>query len=107
MGTNLPVPALGVPPVPAGAGGAVTDLLHSLPPAAILKVVDIVGEVVRTRGALAREDRLLQAQLEALQATHATIERRLELLRTILLTGGLSEEARLRIVDVICTLAVR
>ena len=83
------------------------SFLDRLPPEAILNVIDVVGDFVKLSGQLKREDQAFVYELKRLQEDNASVEKRLGFLKDSLVNVELSEELQARLVDTICTLALR
>lgn len=93
----------------AGTGqtNAALDVLRSLPPEAIIKVVDIIGDIVRARAAMSRKHADFLAELEILRSKSGARERALALLSDLLLNAEINDEAKMKLVDTICQFALR
>lgn len=85
----------------------VLEVVRHLPPEAIVKVVDIIGEVVATRASLALKHADFVQEMTRLRETSAGRERVLGMLSMLLLDAEVNDEAKLRLVDTICALALR
>jgi hypothetical protein len=83
------------------------DVLQSLPPEAIINVVNIVGDVLRTRAAMSEKHADFLAELEILRHNSADRERAMTLVSNVLLDAEINDEAKTKLVDTICQLALR
>ena len=100
---EMPVPV----PTAGSKGSDALQLLKDLPPEAVVKVFDVVGDVVRMSAEVRRDNQAFVREMEALARADASVERRLEYLKTLVLSGQLSEEAQLKPVDAICQVVVK
>jgi hypothetical protein len=96
------------------AGGASTpnsntalEVLKSLPPEAIVKVVDIVGDVVRARVTFAQKHADFLHEIDLMRQTAGNRERVLSMVSTLLLSAEINDDAKMKLVDTICQLALR
>ena len=85
----------------------VLEVVRSLPPEAIAKVVDIIAEVIATRASLAAKHADFVHEITRLREASAGRERLLGVLSGLLLDAELNDDAKLRLVDTICALALR
>lgn len=90
----------------AGAHGAVR-LLRALPPEAIVQVVAIVHDIVRTNGVLAARRQEFEHGFAVLREENADRQHTIAALSNLLAGGVLSEEAQLRLVDAVCAVAMK
>ena len=100
----------GVPAPDSDPRWGATQLLgmvKELPPDAVLKVFDIIADVFHTQGQINRDNRIFASEMERLRETNASVERRLEFLKSMVISDQLSEEAKLRLVDAICQVVVK
>ena len=91
-----------------GVGGAAAlRLVEKLPPEVLVQLVGIIADVVRTRAGLAEKHADFIHDMQRLEATAAHRERVLSVLSNLLLSAELNDEAKLRLVEGICELALR
>ena len=90
-----------------GQANVALDVLRSLPPEAIVNVVNIVGDVLRARATLNQKNADLFAELEILRNNSADRERVMTLVSNVLLDAEINDEAKMKLVDTICQLALR
>jgi hypothetical protein len=91
----------------AGQVGVALDVLRALPPEAVANVVNIVGDVLRARATLIQKNADFLAELELLRANSADRERVMTLVSTVLFDAEINDEAKMKLVDTICQLALR
>lgn len=104
----VPAREVGVPQTPnAGKAGVALDVIRALPPEAIVNVVNIVGDVLRARATLNQKNADLMAELEVLRANSEDRERVMTLVSNVLLDAEINDEAKMKLVDTICQLALR
>jgi len=85
----------------------VTDVVKGLPPEAIVKVVDIVGDIIRTKATLTLKHADFMNEMNRMRETNAGRERLMTTLSSLLIGPEINDEAKMRLVDTICTLALR
>ena len=85
----------------------VTDTVKGLPPEAIVKVVDIVGDIIRTKATLTLKHADFVNDMSRIRETNTGRERLMATLSSLLTGAEINDEAKLRLVDTICTLALR
>lgn len=91
----------------AGKAGVALDVIRALPPEAIVNVVNIVGDVLRARATVTQKNADLMAELELLRANSADRERVMTLVSSVLMDAEINDEAKMKLVDTICQLALR
>lgn len=93
----------------AGTGqtNAALDVLRSLPPEAIIKVVDIIGDILRARAVLSQKHADFLGELEILRSKSGARERAMALVSDLLLNAEINDDAKMKLVDTICQLALR
>ncbi len=107
-GEIVPVQRAGALQKPnAGQAGVALDVLRALPPEAIVNVVNIVGDVLHARTTLTQKNADFLAELEILRANSADRERVMTLVSNVLLDAEINDEAKMKLVDTICQLALR
>jgi hypothetical protein len=109
-GAGSRTPDAAVVPAPvrgAHTGRAAIEVLRSLPPEAIAKVVDIVGDVIRTRATLAQKHADFLHELDILHKKAGDRDRAMTLVSELLLNAEINDEAKMKLVDAICQLALR
>jgi hypothetical protein len=82
-------------------------IIARIPPEAVVLAFDAVCHVIRTSADIRHADAVFRNEMDMLVATVASVERRLEFLRSLVLNEGLSDEMKLRIIDTICEVAAR
>ena len=70
-------------------------------------MVDIIGDVIRTRAVLARKHADFLHELDLLQNKAADRDRAMTLVSELLLNAEINDEAKMKLVDAICQLALR
>ena len=91
----------------AGRANVALDVLHSLPPEAIVNVVNIVGDVLHARSVMTQKNADLLGELEILRHHSSDRERVMALVSNVLLDAEINDEAKMKLVDTICQLALR
>lgn len=91
----------------AAPANAAMDVLRALPPEAIVKAVEVIGDVIRARTALSARNAEFLAELEVLRTKSADRERVMTLVSNLLLGAVINDEAKMKLVDTICQLALR
>lgn len=86
---------------------AALEVVRSLPPEAIVSVVNIVGDVLRARAAMSQKHADLLGELEILRTHSDDRERVMTLVSNVLLDAEINDEAKMKLVDTICQLALR
>lgn len=94
-------------PTAAPSGKAALDVLRALPPEAVVKVVDIIGDVVRSRARLAEKHDDFLRDMAKMRETNDSRTRVMSTLSALLLDAELNDDAKLRLVNAICELALR
>ena len=85
----------------------VKDTVKRLPPEAIIKVIEIVGDIIRTTSTITIKHADFINDMNRTRETNAGRERLMTTLSSLLTGAEINEEAKLRLVDTICTLALR
>jgi predicted house-cleaning NTP pyrophosphatase (Maf/HAM1 superfamily) len=98
--------------VPRGGGplpspSAALHVVQKLPPEALVTVADIIRDVVRTSAALAEKHADFMHEMEHLRELGGHRERVLSALSQLLVSVDLNDEAKLRLVEGICQVALR
>jgi len=93
-------------PSDAGRASAI-ELIQSLPPDAILKVIDVIGDVVRTRASMAEKHAGFLREMATLREKDGARERVMRMVADLLLNAEVNDEAKMRLVDTICQIALR
>lgn len=83
------------------------EVVRTLPPEAISKVIEIVGSVVDSRLRMAEKYADFVQEMERSREASQKQERLMAMLSTLLLDAELGEDARTRLVETICALAMR
>ena len=86
---------------------AALDLVQRLPPEAIIEIVQIVGDIVRARAVLSTKHAEFLHEMQRFREANENRERLMTTLSALLLDADLSDEAKLKLVDTICQLALR
>lgn len=83
------------------------EVVRSLPPEAIVSVVNIIGDVLRARTAMSQKHAELLGELEILRTQSDDRERVMTLVSSVLLDAEINDDAKMKLVDTICQLALR
>jgi len=92
---------------PANRPNGVLALVDRIPPEAIVKLVEVIGDVIRSRASLAENHAAFVREMDLLYAKSTDRERIMSTLSALLLNAELAEEQKTRLVDTICQLALR
>ncbi|MCK6627205.1 MAG: hypothetical protein L6R45_18775 [Anaerolineae bacterium] len=87
------------------SGQVAMTLVEKLPPEAIIKIVDIIGDIAHANKILEGNDQAFQQNLTMLREKNLDRKDRLDLLSAILSSPQLSEKDISQIVTSICNIA--
>jgi len=91
----------------SGKFSVVTDTVNSLPPEAIVKVFEIVGDIITTKATLKLKHADFVNEMSLMRETNSGREKLMTTLSSLLTGAEINDEAKLRLVETICTLALR
>ena len=91
----------------ASRANVALEVLRSIPPEAIVNVVNIVGDVLRARSVMTQKTADLLGELEILRHHSEDRERAMALVSNVLVDAEINDEAKMKLVDTICQLALR
>jgi len=89
-------------PLPSTAG-----ISGDVPPEAIVKTIELVITLARGGMQIASDREAFEHEMEMLQAKEVQVRERLQMLVQLVDHSKISDEARGRIVDAVCELALR
>lgn len=93
--------------VPGGGQGRVFEIVRNLPPEALLKVIDVVGDLIRTHARLAEKNADFLRDMDRMRQTSVDRERLMDRLISLLRDNDLNDDQKMRLIDTVCQLALK
>ena len=90
-----------------GSQGRILEIVSNLPPEALLNVIDVVGDLMRTHARLAEKNSDFLRDIDRMRQTSVDKERLMDKLASLLRGNELNDDHKMRLIDTVCLLALK